>query len=253
MSYIEKRRSAAPLWIGAVIALAVLGRCAIGIDLPGRLDTPAGIERELLNDPDNGALYATIKRTYPEEFDTLTRNAAERIARGMSHQDVADALTTDLIAANERHRREMLQAPSAELAAYRIAELRLIDAMLEHDPEMCATFVTTGAVRADHSRVPVRLFADLRAATWEADAAGRDRPVRRKIGPIGAEVVTAIRSNMIADGVPPTKADAYLDKGAAIERSHAGQCRAGRAVLRAIHRLPAAQADEVQATLHSAT
>lgn len=252
MSYIEKRRNGAPLWIGAIIALAVLGRCATSaIDRPARLDTPAAIERELLRDPDSGALYATIKRTYPEEFDALTRNAAERIARGMSEDDAAEALTTDLIAANRRHRHEMLQAPSPELAAYRAAELRLIDAMLENDPEMCATFVTTGAVRTNDSRVPTRLFADLRAVTWEADAAGRDRPVGRKIGPIRGPVIAAIRSNMIADGVPAAKADAYLDSGVATERTAARQCRAGRALLRAIHRLPAAQADEVQVAVHS--
>ena len=248
MSYIQKSYKGPSIWIGILVALVLLSRCATGLGgmaggSTARLDTPEAVERSLF---ESGAatVYRTIKRTYPDEFKSLTTEIARRARGGESSQQLEVAIQNFMFAAEKRHRPEMFQANAAALANYRLAEIRVIEGLEKAGPRYCATFVTTGALRLPDSVTGPRLaLADLHVATWEAFADGRDHPARRKVAQPSQADWALIDKAMLADGTDRETIDLFFDPVRNRQLTPEAQCAAGLSFRRAIEALPPGKLD----------
>lgn len=250
-------RGSVPWWVGGLIAIIVLSRCAMGVaDRAAEppLTTKAGVEKALFANADTAPLYRTLQRTHPQEFDALTEDVTRRSREGASGAQLDDAILDFLIAAGKRHNREMLQAPSGAFGAYRAAEIRTIEALREEDADLCSTYVTQGAVRTRQtSPALAKAMIDFRVAAWEANAAGRDRPANRKISTPSADDWRMVEERMRAGDVKPASVTAFFSPAGAAHLPPPERCDLGLAYMRAVDTLPAGKADQFYAYLMSQT
>jgi hypothetical protein len=240
---------------GAMVALGMvfaLRMCATIASVGPHPVTPAALETELLSDPKTGALFSTIKRTYPEELETIKQDIVGQSKSGASQSDLRQALLTDLIQAGHRHHRDLLQAPHAPFAAYRQAEIAMVDALRTANPEVCAQYVSQGSFRVSHGEtLPESLVIEFRRLTWEADAAGRDQPVNRVIARPGASEWRDISRGMVANGLNESEVKIFFDPAAIRHAPPAEQCMLGLSFLRAVHDLPGDRGDRLYAFMAS--
>jgi len=248
MSYIDEGRGYRGMKYGAgalgAVAVIALGRMALmgaAHSLPSTPTSPIGAERALLDDKAVGSLFATIKRTYPDEFESMKNDIARRGQAFEANDEVRSALVADLAGAEQRHRGDMAQAPHQALVNYREAEIAMVEALQSTDPSLCADYFTTGAFR---TATPPPLLRsrniDFQQQVWTAAAAGRDSPVGRKIDKPGPAVGRALFAGMAAAGYDQKQVDAFFHKQPA---PAAQQCAMGLAFLRTIDSLPADKAD----------
>lgn len=244
MSYVQKSYKSAPIGIGMVIGLLVLVRaCSLVGGSVESLDTPEAVERALLKG-EGSMVYRAIKRTYPEEFKSLTWEIAGRAKDGESRKQIEVAIQNFLFDSEKRHRPEMFQANPAALAAYRAAEMRVLEALEQAGTQYCATFVTAGELRLPDSVTGPRLaLADLHVATWEAFADGRDHPAGRKITQPSQRDWALIDKAMLADGTDRKTITLFFDPAKSRQLTPDAQCAAGLSFRRAIETLPAGKLD----------
>ncbi|MCW3848981.1 hypothetical protein OF829_17215 [Sphingomonas sp. LB-2] len=250
MSYVQKSyKGGTPLWVGGLVALVLLSRCAMmgaaGGASTARMDTPEGVERAMFAEASTAELYRTIKRTHPDEFRALTWEIAGRVKDGQSQAQIQTAISNFVADAEARHRKEMNQAGPAALAAYLRAETGLIEALKQTDPRSCATYVTNGTVElpAGYSG-PVKPITDFHVANWQAYADGRDHPVRRGPAQPTPADWALIDKAMLANGTDRQTIKAFFDPRRSAALDPMVQCDAGLSFRRAIATLPADRIDQ---------
>lgn len=248
MSYIQKSYKGAPIWVGGLIALVLLSRCAVGLgglpDRSARMDTPEAVERALFAHPDTGGIYRAMKRAHPEEFSALTRDVAGRSKRGQSQKQIDTAISNFVAEAEARHRGEMDQAGPAALAAFRRAEIQVIEALKQADPRFCAHYAVTGQFELPEGyKGSVSAIADLHIAVWNAMGDGRAHPVGRKLVQPSEADWARIDAAMLANGTDRQTIKLFFDPKGTTELTPARQCDAALSFRRAIETLPAASVD----------
>jgi hypothetical protein len=256
MGYREGGYKGNSTWVGVVVAVLLLGRCVlmplstIGGQPPL---TAATIENTLLDDPKTGQLFATIKRTYPEEFNGLTRDMLQRSKAGASPSEVEEAMLTYLIDAGRRHRKEIVQAPHAAFEAYRQAEIKVAATLRTADVNLCDQYISKGSFRTTTPAVDQKVLIDFRTTTWETTAAGRDNPVKRAIKQPSDQTGRTIAASMIAYGLKQSQVAAFFDENqsAMARLSSVERCELGIAFLKAVDGLPGEKADQFYAFLAS--
>lgn len=235
----------------ALVALAFgLRMCSTMAGSISAAETPATVEAKLLADPDAGALFDTIKRTYPAEFDHITLDMLARTKAGATRSELQEALLTDLIEAGRRHNRDMLQAPHAAFAAYRRAEIAVVESLQTASPPLCAQYLKQGSFRSnDPNHLPAKVLIDFRQATWEANAAGRDHPVHRVVARPNAATWRTIATAMSAGGLSTSAVRSFFDEAALRRATPDEQCALGLGFLRAVDTLPGDRGDDFYASM----
>jgi hypothetical protein len=250
MSYAQgSYKGTAVTGVAVAIGLFMLLRMCSSINSSGPAapqalpDTPAGMERVLLNDPVDGPVFKALKRTYPQEFDMVRTDILSRSQEKQTQPQIAEAVLTMLIDIGKRHRRDIAQAPHLRLAAYRHAEIKVVETLKAANIQLCADYLIKGAIRTnDADHIDNKPLVDYRIATWEAGAEGRDHPVGRKVAAPGNSEWRAI-----ADRMEPTIGKAgvttFFDDAKLQRATPTKQCDYGLSYLKAINTLPAEQAD----------
>lgn len=213
--------------------------------------TPLAAEQAMLNDPESGPIFATIKRTYPKEFEGLKTEIANRGSEFQTNQAIAAGARRYLLQATMRHVVELSQAPHAALAAYRQAEISAIELLKGEDLAACATYFRAGSVNSLGPTASDGLrqrFRDFQIKTWEGEAAGRDTPAGRKITAPDRATASALSRSVLAEGFD----QATLSRAAnGIPLPDATQCGVGIAFLHAVQALPEDAADDFTAFVAS--
>ena len=211
-------------------------------------NSPAGVEKDMLTNGDTAPLFQTIKRTYPDEFDTLKKDASAHATAGASKTEMMTLVRDDVMQALKRHRRDMLQAPHAAFAAYRTAEIAFVDALHKTDTRLCANYVAQGSVEVDSGQsFPRKESLDFQRRTWEGYAAGRDEPAHRVIRKPAPAEVRALQSAMAANGLSQQQMGSFFTAGAMQRATTDDQCWIGLGFMRAINDLPGDRADAIYA------
>lgn len=224
----------------ALIALALLGGCNLL-----RPTTPDAVEKILLADKDGGEMFATLKRTYPQEFYALTKELADRSAQYQSSEAIGKAAKAFMLSAMSRHIGELAQAPHDALAAYRRAELGLLETLRTTGTDQCATYFRTGVIDWPAPPPVVRdAMVNFEIKSWEGFAAGHNAPVRRTVGRPSSETSDSIGRSVLAAGFDR---ETYNNMVSGVRLLDNEQCGIGIAMLRAIDGLPADQADNFTA------
>lgn len=232
--------------VGVLAALWLLGTCSnLAKTLPPT--TTLDAEQQLLNDPQSGEVFRTIKRTYPAEFDGLKNEIAQRGAQFQSRQDIAEAGRAFLIAAMKRHLGDMVQAPHAALADYRKAEITSIKALQAGDIAACASYFSTGVINLPDAAQDVKsALVNFQIKSWTTEAAGRDQPAGRTVSKPAVQDLRTIAAG--AAGLGSTESDVNnLFSG--VRMADKAQCTAGLALVQGIDALPDAKADNFTAFL----
>ncbi len=258
MSYRSGGYKSPFIGVGALIGILVVGGFAMRAQTiigslagAGTLTTSEGVERELFRSAETGPVYRTLKRTYPQEFDALTADVVRRAKAGETHDQIEDAILTDMIEAGKRHRKDMIQTPHDRFADYRGAEIGVVSMLRDRDPQLCATYVMNGAVRSQSQRLDPAKFIAMRIAVLEAGAAGRDHPVNRTVAMPGPADLQLIRSRMMADGIGQSGIDAFFSQAGLTKSPPLEQCAIGLSFYRAVDQLPGDKADQFYAWLIS--
>jgi hypothetical protein len=243
-----------PAWIGVVVAVVLLGRCVLmplGAASGSATATAATVESNLLDDPKTGQLFATIKRTYPEEFAGLTQDILQRSKAGASSPELEDAVLTYVIAAGRRHRQDIVQAPHQAFDAYRKAEIKVVEALQATDPDLCDQYLSKGSFRSATHHVDEKILIDFRTTTWETSAAGRDNPANRGVVQPDVKLWREIAANMSATGLNQRKVDSFFNEKAMAALLPRERCEIGLGFLRAVANLPGDKGDMFYAFLAS--
>jgi hypothetical protein len=212
--------------------------------------TPLAAEESMLNDPDAGAVFATIKRTYPQEFEGLKSEIARRGSEFQTNEAITEGTRSFLLQAMKRHVLDLAQAPHAALAAYRQAEIATVEALKAENVAACATYFRAGSVQGlDGSSPGLREhFRDFQIRTWESEAAGRDTPAGRKITPPSHATATSLGKAVMAEGFDVATLKSAVN---GLPLPDATQCGVGMAFLHAVQALPDDQADDFTAFVAS--
>jgi hypothetical protein len=209
--------------------------------------TPLGAEQALLNDPQSGELFATIKRTYPQEFDGLKTEISNRGAEFQSNQDITNGARAFLLAAMKRHLGEIAQAPHAALSDYRKAEITSIRALQAGNVAACAGYFSTGTINLREGTPEMKgAMKGFQIKSWTTEAAGRDQPVKRDVSKPAAKDVATIVAGAVQSGSTTEDVNNLLND---MTMSDKARCGAGLALMEGIDALPDVKADNFTAFL----
>ena len=209
--------------------------------------TPASVERALLDDPEAGQVFVTIKRTYPQEFDGLKSEIARRGAEFQSNEGITNGARAYLLAAMKRHLGEIAQAPHTALSDYRKAEINSVRALQAGDVAACAGYFSTGVINLrDGTPEMKNAMKDFQINTWTTEAAGRDQPAKRDVSKPGPQDVAAIAAGAVRSGSTQDDVNNLLRD---MPMSDKARCGAGLALMEGIDALPDAKADNFTAFL----
>ncbi|BDI60344.1 hypothetical protein MACH05_09040 [Qipengyuania nanhaisediminis] len=215
------------------IAAAMVGGCE---EAPDR--DRAAIEREILETPRSGALWAAIKREYPGDFARLVEqvqalNLSERgdSARG---EQIGKEWLQDFFT---RIAPEAVQAPAEAMLRWSMAEAKLYETLERHAPDACAA-MTMGEwiFIEDDDAAAYDAIAARNIAMVEAASAGRadpqvyDEPDRAAFDRLGDAIA--------GTGLAPELQQALAAPDALGELAPEDQCAIGVALHQAIADLP---------------
>ena len=235
---------------GAMITLGlgfVLHTCSTVASM-GPPATPAAVEEQMVSDPRTGLLFRTIKRTYPDEFDAIRDDVASRAKAGATESELKLLVRDDLMQAAQRHQQDILQAPHQQFAAYRRAEITIVEAIRSTNPQLCARYVMQGSLAVDEGQpFPKDQAIEFQRLSWEAEASGRDTPAHRVIAKPGPADVRALLAGMTANGLSQQQLHSFSATGAMQLATPDDQCRIGLAFLHAVNDLPGDHGDSVYA------
>ncbi|MBN8812487.1 MULTISPECIES: hypothetical protein [unclassified Sphingomonas] len=192
-------------WRTLALVLVVLGAMAWAITQvrpagpQNPLTDPASVERELLADRPGGLLSATIKRTFPEDFEALKTVVAERARAGGGPQDIQQAAGAFVGEATRRHRAGLIQAPAPQLRAYLAAEIALVGKLAATSPERCDAYFADPLDDAGWFAPDLReLYLRQNIALWEAAGEARDHPAGRAASPAEARPAASCDAGLAA-------------------------------------------------------
>jgi hypothetical protein len=235
---------------GAVLLMFAARAFSNGFDLPKGHVSPDQVAAKMLADNDSGQLYGTLKQTYPDDFNTLVTQITNYQEAGESDAGIAASIRAFLAATVRRHNGDLAQAPSNELAAFRGAEIMVVNDLRSTDVRQCARYIAQGAIDSDTARA---LTQELQQRAFEAASAGRDKPAGREVGQPAAATMRIVTRNMASQGVTPSQIAALLAPKPGQEMAPTDQCLAGLAFLHAIDDLPDREADQLSAYRLSGT
>ena len=249
MSYYDSRDSYkdikyAVTTVAALIVVLLL-RASGGLFGSPPPTTPAEAERQLLGDSENGEVFATFKRTFPAEFDGLTKVLAQGGAASQSNRDIKASGRAYIAAEMKRHLGAIAQAPHGALADYRKKEIQLIRALQSDDLTACANYFSTGEINlpseTSAEKPAMRAF---QINSWMTEAAGRDNPVGRYVSKPTPQDIAAIVSGAAQWGSTPDDVHNLIYRNPMNDQA---KCNAWLAMLTGVDALPDAVADNFTA------
>lgn len=236
-----------PAWIGIVVA-AVLGLWFFGPGLSNagkraRLSTPAGFEAEVLNDPEAGELFKTLKVTNPDEVRTYVETGAQKMGQGATDAEISAYSRRFMLSILRDVPRRLAAAPHDDLVAAVQAQSDLLDKARASDPATCAQLASTGSAAgagpALQSLVLSAAIVRLRGA-----AAGRDHP-QPGTGKVTAGDVRALAALMQKNGLSESDANLFLTSDSLAGLPPQSQCDITYHSYRDTLALPKDQGDRV--------
>lgn len=236
------------LEIGTRIVLVVL--FAAGCFLWGRSSEQTDTD-QLAQDVDRqmtqgefSKLYTALKTHFPKDY-TAERDGLVRLTRANAGPDdfaVFLRLSQDQL--ETRHVEDFAAAGSAALARFRVAEIAWKEALHRQSPEYCRSAsdedLTPGDGMRNSKAVPAEI-GDMDYAMVMAMADGRVAKIRR--GAPTPDAYAALYRAMAEQGIAPDDVDVAGRGERAPGRSPEAQCVLELRTLKAIHSLPAEQAD----------
>jgi len=251
MSYYDARDSYkdikyAVTTVAAMIVVLLL-RASDGLFGSPPPTTPVEAERQLLGDPENGEVFATLKRTFPAEFDGLTKVLAQGGAASKSNQDIKASGRAYIIAEMKRHLGAIAQAPHDALADYRKKEIQLIRALQSDDLTACANYFSSGEINlpseTSTEKPAMRAF---QISSWMTEAAGRDNPVGRYVSKPTPQDFASIVSGAAQRGSTAEDVNNLIYRNPMADEA---KCNAGLAMLTGVDALSDPVADNFTAFL----
>jgi len=207
--------------------------------------TPAEAERQLLNDPENGEVFGTLKRTFPAEFDGLTKVLAQGGSASQSNREIKANGRAYLVAEMKRHLGAVAQAPHDTLADYRKAEIQLIRALQSDDVSACATYFSTGEINLpSETSAEKTAMREFQINSWVTEAAGRDNPAGRYVSKPAPQDFASIVSGAAQRGSSSEDVNNLIYGVPMVDQA---KCNAGLAMLTGIDALPDTVADNFTA------
>ncbi|NIJ20986.1 hypothetical protein FHS95_002678 [Sphingomonas naasensis] len=255
----ERSRGGDPLWAVALGILLFLALTAGGVTAAvyfaktgfAKRTSPEAVDTALTADPDSAAMIEAMQESYPEDYAKIRIAVSESARRGAApaslHVETFQLMRNAALA----HLPELAQAPHAELAAYTAAESRMLAALETDDLTLCARYIMRGFGPGEVLSPEARIaLAEMGVAQWRGAAAGRDQPVKRKVGaalaPRDAEALVAA---MRKQGMDDRDLEVFSTPGLWVRAAPAQQCAVGKWLIDAIGTLPAEQSDRVAAWL----
>lgn len=235
---------------GAVLLMFAARAFSTGFELPRNHVSRDQVAARLLADNDSGRLYGTLKQTYPDDFDTLVTQVTNYREAGESDAKIAASIRTFVAAALRHHIGDLAQAPSNEMAAFRGAEIMVVNDLRSTDVRQCARYIAQGTIESDMAPA---LTQEMQQRAFEAASAGRDTPAGRRLVQPGEATMRAVTHDMTSQGIAPSQVAALLAPRPGHEMAPTDQCLAGLAFLRAIDDLPDREADQLSAYRLSGT
>ncbi|MFS2109674.1 hypothetical protein ACCC88_08305 [Sphingomonas sp. Sphisp140] len=240
------------LAIGIVLlllaTLGIGGAWWFGTQFKEQAQSPEGIAESMLKDRTGKVFFEALQDSYPEEFAAYTAMVSKRVREGATREQIGRESFAWMRASTLRHRDEFVQAPHGDLNLYRQMEIQLIETLQQRDVALCDRYVmgtiTSGGIYSPE--VSERLV-ELAAAQITTSAAGRDKPVHRKVPrkeiarPDAVALVTAMRRGGMSQFDLETWGDAARMARARPEK----RCAIGLHVLRGITSLPHEQGDRI--------
>jgi hypothetical protein len=243
--------------VGAIIGFLVVAAFALrGLSIFGNIagfgvPTTQTVENQLFANAETGVMYRTLKRTYPQDYAALTADILVHLKAGERTAQIDDLITTDLMLAEKRDRKDVIQAPADLFSAYRRAEIKVVEMLRDADPQFCATYVMTGEVRSTSLRAFQKPLIAYRVAALEAGAEGRDHPAKRTVAAPTAAQVRDIGRRMVASGISETNVSAFLNGTAMAQLPAMDQCRAGLSFYQVLDQMPGDEGNQFYAFLLS--
>lgn len=237
------------VWLSLLGLVLLLGGVFVSLPriaalLPKPEAPDARIERELLSSPEGGPLYRTIKRAYPEEFRKLVADAAAHVEFGQLSDEGASVLEQDLLDAQRRHQKDLIQAPHADFAAYRAARIKFLTSLRALAPDLCARFERAGTIHSEEGSDGVHATVfDFNTATWASLAAGREHPTNRAVREPSNDDFRRIDAALVEAGFSRMQIDGFYKGQQAELLSDADQCDIALDFHRAVDALPGDRAD----------
>lgn len=238
---------------GAVVGL-FLGKMAWEAfqNRPGKLE--ADFEATVQNDPNMGPMFQAFRQYFPNDYAALKAEIVAQHRAGASPAALHLLGFNRMAAFRKAHARELAQAPSPELQAFRKSQATLINGLAAESPKICAqyTFATIQPGQTPSPRVQ-KLIADIGAVQFRAIAAGQKTPAKRNLDTLPEADGEALIAQMERAGLSDRQRAAFLDGTAAQSLSEADQCQTGVILTQALDKLPAEQAERILAfmTAHS--
>jgi len=214
------------------------------------VQTTESVERRLFANALTGDLYRTYKRTYPQDYDRMNADVLRHLKARETTAQVDAVIAADMLESARLHRKDPIQAPANLFAAYRRAEIKVVEMLRDTDPRLCATYVVKGEVQSPEFRAFQKPLIAFRIAALEAGAAGRDHPVHRALASPTPANVQLLSRQMMANGTSQTMVTDFFN-GSVRQYPPLDLCLVGLSFFHAIDQLPEGKGDEIYAYLLS--
>jgi hypothetical protein len=243
--------------IGFTIAVLVglyLGKLAFQAfeNRPGKLETD--FETTVQNDPAMGPMFQAFRQYFPNDYAALKTEMVAQHRAGASPASLSLLGYNRMAAFRKAHIRELAQAPSAELEAFRKSQAALMNGLAAESPKICAQYTFSAIQPGTTPSLKVqKLLGDIGAVQFRAIAAGQKAPARRQLDTLSPADGEALVAQMKRAGLGDRQLAAFLDGSGARALSESDQCRTGVVLTQALDRLPRDQAERILAfmTAHS--
>jgi hypothetical protein len=234
---------------GAVVGL-FLGKMAWEAfqNRPGKLE--AEFEATAQNDPTMGPMFQAFRQYFPNDYAALKAEMVAQYRAGASPATLNLLGFNRMAAFRKAHVRDLAQAPSAELEAFRKGQAALMNGLAAESTTMCAQYAFATIQPGNRPSPKVqKLLADVNTVQFRAIAAGRKTPAKRELDALSQADSTALVAEMKRAGLSDRQLAAFLDGSAVRSLSEADQCRAGVILTETLARLPTDRAERVLAVM----
>ncbi|MBB5710157.1 hypothetical protein [Sphingomonas xinjiangensis] len=215
---------------------------------PGAVE--AEFEQAVQNDATVGPMFQAMQQYFPADYAALKTEMATQHRAGASNQMLTQLGFQRLAAFRSSHLRDLAQAPSTELAAFRKSQAALIDQLAQESQSMCARFTFATLSPTDQpSPAGQKALAEFGAVQFRAIAAGQKTPAKRPTDAPQQKDAQALVAQMKAQGLSEQQMSAFLRGGTGL--TEAEKCKTGVTLSKALAKLPTDQADRITAVMVS--
>lgn len=229
------------------VALGALA-AKVGIDAfnnrPGAIE--AQFDTAVQGDPSIGPMFVALREHFPADYEALRTEMVAQRRAGASIEAVSATGYARMAALRRTHLKDLAQAPSGELQAYRRQQEALTDQLAKESQSMCARYSFSALSPTDKpSPAALKLLGDLGVVQFRAIAAGQKNPAKRNITtPVQADG-EALVARMKAEGLSDRAIAAFVGQGPAVSETE--RCQTGVVLSKALNKLPVDQADRLTA------